>query len=45
MLTELIDLPGGSFRMGSTSFYPDEGPVHSVTVGPFVTNSPQAVKT
>lgn len=35
MLTELIDLPGGSFRMGSTSFYPDEGPVHSVTVGPF----------
>ncbi|HNM83715.1 MAG TPA: formylglycine-generating enzyme family protein [Mycobacterium sp.] len=35
MLTELIDLPGGSFRMGSTSFYPDEGPIHSVTVGPF----------
>ena len=34
MLTELIDLPGGSFRMGSTSFYPDEGPIHSVTVGP-----------
>ena len=22
MLTELVDLPGGSFRMGSTSFYP-----------------------
>lgn len=35
MLTELIDLPGGSFRMGSTSFYPDEGPVHTETVGPF----------
>ena len=35
MLTELIDLPGGSFRMGSTDFYPDEGPVHTETVGPF----------
>src|ERR1700744_2605356 len=22
MLTELIDVPGGAFRMGSTSFYP-----------------------
>ena len=35
MLTELIDLPGGSFRMGSTSFYPEEAPVHTVTVAPF----------
>ncbi len=35
MLTELIDLPAGSFRMGSTDFYPDEGPVHTETVGPF----------
>lgn len=35
MLSELIDLPGGSFRMGSTSFYPDEAPVHTVTVGAF----------
>ncbi len=33
VLTELIDLPGGSFRMGSTSFYPEEAPIHTVTVG------------
>ena len=32
MLTELVELPGGAFRMGSTHFYPDETPVHSVTV-------------
>jgi len=35
MLTELVDLPGGSFRMGSTSFYPEEAPVHTATVGAF----------
>jgi formylglycine-generating enzyme len=35
MLTELIDLPGGSFRMGSTSFYPEEAPIHTVTVQSF----------
>ena len=35
MLTELIELPGGAFRMGSTSFYPDEAPVHTATVGAF----------
>src|ERR1700753_2879978 len=35
MLTELVDLPGGSFRMGSTSFYPEEAPIHTVTVRPF----------
>ncbi|AKN18142.1 hypothetical protein MHAE_15820 [Mycobacterium haemophilum DSM 44634] len=35
MLTELIELPGGSFRMGSTSFYPEEAPIHTVTVGSF----------
>jgi formylglycine-generating enzyme len=34
MLTELVDLPGGTYRMGSTSFYPDEAPIHTVTVGP-----------
>lgn len=33
--TELVALPGGEFRMGSTSFYPEEAPVHSVTVAPF----------
>lgn len=35
MLTELIELPGGEFRMGSTSFYPEEAPIHTVTVAPF----------
>ncbi|WP_421842059.1 formylglycine-generating enzyme family protein [Mycobacterium sp.] len=35
MLTDLVDLPGGSFRMGSTSFYPEEAPVHIVTVRAF----------
>ena len=29
MLTELVELPGGSFRMGSTQFYPEEAPVHT----------------
>ena len=32
MLTELVELPGGSFRMGSTSFYPEEAPIHTVQV-------------
>lgn len=35
MLTELVDLPGGSFRMGSTSFYPEEAPIHTMTVNTF----------
>jgi formylglycine-generating enzyme required for sulfatase activity len=35
MLTELIELPGGSFRMGSTQFYPEEVPVHTATVTAF----------
>jgi formylglycine-generating enzyme required for sulfatase activity len=35
VLTELVDLPGGSFRMGSASFYPEEGPIHTATVGAF----------
>jgi formylglycine-generating enzyme required for sulfatase activity len=35
VLTDLIDLPGGDFQMGSTSFYPEEAPIHPVTVGPF----------
>jgi formylglycine-generating enzyme len=34
MPTELVDLPGGTYRMGSTSFYPEEAPVHTVTVAP-----------
>ncbi|ABM12153.1 formylglycine-generating enzyme family protein [Mycolicibacterium vanbaalenii] len=35
MLTELVALDGGSFRMGSTRFYPEEAPVHTVTVAPY----------
>ena len=35
MRSELIELPAGSFRMGSTAFYPEESPVHDVTVAPF----------
>jgi formylglycine-generating enzyme required for sulfatase activity len=28
-------VPGGTFRMGSASHYPEEAPVHTVTVDPF----------
>jgi sulfatase modifying factor 1 len=35
MLTELVAVPRGSFRMGSTAFYPEEAPIHTVTVGAF----------
>lgn len=35
VLSELVDLPGGSFRMGSTSFYPEEAPIHTVAAAPF----------
>ncbi len=35
MLSELVELPGGAFRMGSTSFYPEEAPIHTATVGAF----------
>jgi formylglycine-generating enzyme len=31
----MVRLPGGRFLMGSDRHYPEEGPVHSVTVGPF----------
>jgi len=32
---EMVELPGGTFRMGSDRHYPEEAPVHRVTVGPF----------
>ncbi|WP_029115810.1 formylglycine-generating enzyme family protein [Mycobacterium sp. URHB0044] len=35
MLTDLVELPGGAFRMGSTSFYPEEAPIHTAAVGAF----------
>jgi formylglycine-generating enzyme len=31
----MVDLPGGSFRMGSADFYPEEGPVREVAVDGF----------
>jgi sulfatase modifying factor 1 len=31
----MVELPGGTFRMGSGRFYPEERPVREVTVGPF----------
>jgi formylglycine-generating enzyme required for sulfatase activity len=35
MLTELVELPAGSFRMGTTSFYPEEAPERTATVDAF----------
>ncbi|MFM8598680.1 MAG: formylglycine-generating enzyme family protein [Mycobacterium sp.] len=35
MLTALVEVPGGVFRMGSTRFYPEEAPVHTASVGAF----------
>lgn len=34
-LDDLIAVAGGTFRMGSDDFYPDEAPAHERTVGPF----------
>jgi len=34
-VTDLVDLPGGSFAMGSTRFYPEEAPVRTERVGAF----------
>src|SRR5262249_43066754 len=31
----MIRIPGGTFRMGSDKHYPEEAPVHRVTVGDF----------
>ena len=33
-LSDLVELTGGVFRMGSQQFYPDEGPVHDEHVEP-----------
>jgi len=32
----MIEIPGGTFRMGSDKHYPEEAPSHRVTVGPFL---------
>ena len=31
----MVRIPGGTFRMGSDKFYPEEAPVHRVTVDGF----------
>ncbi len=35
MGVDMVELAGGSFRMGSTAFYPGGSPVIEATVGPF----------
>ena len=32
---DMVWIPGGTFRMGSEDFYPEERPVHDVTVDGF----------
>src|SRR3990167_790169 len=32
---DMVRIPGGTFRMGSDRHYPEEAPVHTVTVGAF----------
>jgi formylglycine-generating enzyme len=32
---DMVELPGGTFRMGSDRFYPEEAPIRDVTVGGF----------
>src|SRR5262249_11925955 len=34
-LETMVWVPGGTFQMGSTEFYPEEEPVHTVTVDGF----------
>jgi sulfatase modifying factor 1 len=34
-VSEMVDLAGGTFLMGSNDFYPEERPVREATVGPF----------
>src|SRR3954464_4938387 len=34
-MRNMVELPGGTFRMGSDDFYPEERPVREVTVQPF----------
>ncbi len=34
--TGMIEIPGGTFRMGSDKHYPEEAPSHRVTVDPFL---------
>ena len=33
--SDMVRIPGGTFRMGSDNHYPEEAPVHRVTVDGF----------
>ena len=35
IVTDLVQLAGGAFRMGSDEHYPEEAPAHQVAVSPF----------
>jgi formylglycine-generating enzyme required for sulfatase activity len=35
ILKNMVELPGGTFRMGSKDFYPEERPVREVSVDRF----------
>ena len=35
LFKDMVELPGGTFRMGSADFYPEERPIREVSVGPF----------
>jgi len=35
VLKDMVEVPGGTFRMGSERFYPEEAPVHEVSVDGF----------
>ena len=40
----MVELPGGTFRMGSEDFYPEEAPVREVSVdGFFIDRHPVTV--
>ena len=42
---DMVALPGATFAMGSEEFYAEEGPIRSVTVGPFaIDRHPVTVK-
>jgi formylglycine-generating enzyme required for sulfatase activity len=32
---DMVEIPGGRFRMGSTDYYPEEGPVREARIGSF----------
>jgi sulfatase modifying factor 1 len=40
-LKDMVEVPGGTFSMGSEDFYPEEAPVHNVTVEPFLMDEHQ----